>query len=103
MLVCGMERDEILNVLRLHEAALQARGIMHAALFGSRARGDAGPDSDTDILIELDQTRRVGLYEFVGIARTVSELFDGKVDVMEPEGMKPHIRARAVADAIYAF
>jgi uncharacterized protein len=33
---------------------LRARGVTHAALFGSRARGDAREDSDTDIMIEID-------------------------------------------------
>jgi hypothetical protein len=43
-----MDRQDIIARLRENEAALKARGVAHAALFGSRARGDARPDSDTD-------------------------------------------------------
>src|SRR5258708_4596803 len=48
-----MEKQDILAKLREHEAALKAPGVSHAALFGSRARGDAGPDSDIDILVDI--------------------------------------------------
>ncbi len=49
-----MKREEIIARLRENEAILRERGVMHAALFGSRARGDERPDSDTDIMIEFD-------------------------------------------------
>jgi len=42
-----MNRDEILTRLRENEAVLRSRGVAHAALFGSRARGDQRPGSDT--------------------------------------------------------
>ena len=45
-----MNRREILIKLRENKAALRARGISHVALFGSRARDDARPDSDIDIM-----------------------------------------------------
>jgi hypothetical protein len=46
---------------------LRARGVTHAALFGSRARGDAREDSDTDIMIEIDPEARIGVWDYVGI------------------------------------
>src|SRR5271168_621460 len=50
----GMNRQEIIDRLRENERALRERGVTHAALFGSRARGDNRPDSDTDIMIGVD-------------------------------------------------
>jgi predicted nucleotidyltransferase len=55
-----MDRQGIISWLRENETALRARGVAHAALFGSRARGDASPDSDTDIMIEIDPGAPVG-------------------------------------------
>ncbi|MBV9517278.1 MAG: nucleotidyltransferase domain-containing protein, partial [Hyphomicrobiales bacterium] len=49
-----MDRLEILAKLRDNAPALRSRGVKHAALFGSHARGDAQPDSDIDILIEIE-------------------------------------------------
>ena len=98
-----MESQAIIARLRENEAALRARGVMHAALFGSRARGDARPDSDTDIMIEIDPAARIGVYEYVGLKDYIAGLFDGAVDVVNRDGLKPYIRPTATADAIYAF
>jgi predicted nucleotidyltransferase len=98
-----MDRQHILARLREHAAELQARGVVHAALFGSRARGDARSDSDTDILVELDPAARLSVFDYAGIKLFVADLFDGHVDVVNRAALKPHIGAQAVADAVYAF
>ena len=98
-----MSRDDIIARLRENEAALRARGVAHAALFGSRARGDEGPGSDTDIMIEIDPSAPVGVYEYVRLKEYIASLFDGRVDVISREGVKPYVRPVATADAIYAF
>jgi predicted nucleotidyltransferase len=98
-----MDRQAILDRLRENQRQLRARGVLHAALFGSRARQDARPDSDTDILVELDPDRRLSVYEYVGLKEFVATLIDGPVDVVAREYLKTPLRAPTAADAIYAF
>jgi uncharacterized protein len=98
-----MTSDQIIARLREHEAALRARGVAHAALFGSRARGDEQPDSDTDIMVELDPAAHVGLWGYVGVEDYIAALFDGPVDVVDRDALKQHIRPAATADTLYAF
>ena len=98
-----MNREAIIARLRENEAALRARGVAHAALFGSRARGDERSDSDTDIMVELDPAARITLFDYVGLKDYIAGLFDGPVDVVNRDGLKPYVRPAATADAIYAF
>jgi hypothetical protein len=98
-----MDRQQIIARLREHEAALRARGVAHAALFGSRARGDDRPDSDTDILIEIDPAAHIGIWGYAGVKEYIATLFDGPVDVVDREALKPYIAPAATTDAIYAF
>ncbi len=98
-----MNREDIIARLRENEQALRARGVAHAAVFGSRARGDADPDSDTDIMIETDPAARIGVFEYVALKDYIASLFDGPVDVVNRNALKPYVRPAATADAIYAF
>ena len=98
-----MDTQEILAKLRENEAALRARGVAHAALFGSRARGDNRPDSDTDIMIEVDPDAHITVFDYAGLKEYVASLFDGPVDVVSRDGLKPYVRPAASAAAVYAF
>jgi uncharacterized protein len=98
-----MDRQEIIARLRDNEAALRKRGVRHAALFGSCARGEARPDSDVDIMIEVDPAARIGVYEYVAIKDYIAGLFDARVDVVRRDRLKTYVRPAAVGDAIYAF
>ena len=98
-----MNREEIIARLRENEAALRQRGVAHAALFGSRARGDQGPESDTDIMIEFDPTARITVFDYAGLKDYIAALFDGRVDVVNRDGLKPYVKPAATSDAVYAF
>jgi uncharacterized protein len=98
-----MNRQDIIDRLRQNERALRARGVTHAALFGSRARGDERADSDTDIMIEVDPDAHLSVYDYVGLKDYIASLFDGRVDVVSRDGLKPYVRPAATAEALYAF
>jgi predicted nucleotidyltransferase len=91
----AVTREQALAVLAIHATELRRRGVCHAALFGSVARGDATADSDIDILIELDPNVPIGVFGYVSLRRYIAELFTKRVDVVNRDALKAPLR-RAV-------
>ncbi|MBR0925682.1 nucleotidyltransferase family protein [Bradyrhizobium diazoefficiens] len=98
-----MDRPDPIAILRQSEHALRERGVLHAALFGSVARGDNHPGSDIDIMVEIDPDARITVFDYVELKEYISNLFDGPVDVVNRDGLKSYVAPAATADAVYAF
>ena len=98
-----MDSPEAIEILRRSERALRERGVRHAALFGSVARGDNRRDSDIDIMIDIDPDARVTVFDYVELKEYIARLFDQPVDVVNRASLKSHVSPAATADAIYAF
>ena len=77
--------------------------MRRAAVFGSVARGDSRPDSDIDIMVEIDPEAHITVFDYVGLKEYIAGLFDSPVDVVSRDNLKPYVRPTATADAIYAF
>ena len=98
-----MTCDEIIATLRRHEDELQKLGVVHLSVFGSQARGDAGPHSDIDLLASFDPGRNLSLFDVLEIEHRLVETLGREVDLVEETALKPKVRARAVKDALRAF
>lgn len=92
-----------LEILRTHEGDLRRLGVSHAAVFGSVARGQAGPDSDIDVLVELDDNLPMGVFEYARLKLYINELLCGSRDVVNRRTLKPLLRAGILHDSIHAF
>ena len=84
------KRQEILTIA-------QRRGAKNIRIFGSVSRHEARPDSDIDLLIDLEPER--SLLDMGGLAMDLQQLLNHKVDVITEAGLRPRIRADILKDA----
>jgi uncharacterized protein len=73
-------------------------GATNLRIFGSVARGDNRPDSDIDILVDLQRTWT--LFDHIGMMQDLEDLLHHKIDVTVAQGLREHLRDRIVNEAI---
>ena len=95
--------NDVLQTLRTHESELRRLGVSHAAVFGSVARGEAKADSDIDVLVELDEERSMGIFEYARLKLYINELLAGAGDIVNRRTLKPLLRDNILRDVIHAF
>ena len=64
---------------------------MRAYLFGSYVRGEANPESDIDILVDLDYSKKIGL-QFIQMKIDLEKLLHAKVDLVSSNGISKYIK-----------
>ena len=72
-------REQVMTIAARHHAD-------RVRLFGSAARGDDGPDSDIDLLVDFEQGS--SLFDLMRMARELQALFGRAVDVVSADGLK---------------
>ncbi|GAB3391206.1 hypothetical protein GCM10027568_16430 [Humibacter soli] len=89
--VVHAHRDELISALADH-------GGRNLRLFGSAARGDDGPDSDVDLLVDLDD--HVGIFDLAAMELAAERILGVAVDVVPANALKPRVAESALAEAI---
>jgi uncharacterized protein len=67
-----MKMEAIISALKSIHPALEAEGVRHIAFFGSRAGGDFRPDSDLDVLLDVDSQSRFSILGLMRVERLTS-------------------------------
>lgn len=76
--------------------------VLRAWLFGSYARGEENPDSDVDLLVELDESQRIGL-RFFGMYMDLKELLGREVDLVADGCLLPFAEETANRDKLLIY
>lgn len=85
------------DVRRLREICSQY-GIAKLSVFGSTARGEAGPASDVDVLYELKPGARLG-WEIEDLNDELAELFGRRVDLVAMRSLHPRLRDAVLSES----
>ena len=83
-------REEIFRIAARH-------GARNLRVFGSVARGEAGPDSDLDLLVDVEPGR--SLLDLGGLLMDLQDLLGCRVDVVTETGLRERIRDRVLREA----
>jgi hypothetical protein len=83
-------REDILRIAAQH-------GAHNVRVFGSVARGEARPDSDVDLLVEMEAGR--SLLDLGGLLMDLQALLGREVDVVTDKGLRDRIRTRVLQEA----
>ena len=77
---------------------LKEAGVTRSSIFGSYVRGEAGEDSDIDILVDFPRGK--GLFEFIGLQQELEEVLGKKVDLGEYNTLKPRIKDSVLSQQV---
>jgi uncharacterized protein len=94
-----MNLKQITDTLHENRSLLEKFSVRSLAVFGSVVRGEAGRESDVDILIEFEPDAEIGLFEFVGLKNLLSDLLGVSVDLATPDALHPALKDAILREA----
>ena len=86
-----VKREQILRLAKRH-------GVTRVRVFGSMARGDAGPQSDVDLLIDVGAESSAWFPG--GLVAELEELLGRRVQIVTERGLDDLLRDRVLEEAI---
>jgi len=99
----GANDHVMIERLRTLEGPLRARGVTSMDLFGSRARGDHGDNSDLDVLIAVDEKVRFTLLDLANLAVMASDCTGLAVNPLIAADLQPSFKQRILDDLTEIF
>lgn len=88
------DRKRLAEICRRH-------GVAQVRLFGSASRGEAGPDSDIDLLVDF--ATPTGFFELIRLEDELEAFFGRPVDVVTEPGLSPYLREPILTSASVIF
>ena len=93
-----MDRQAILDFLRTNKDELAKKyGVLSIGLFGSYARGEAKPESDIDLVVEMPSS----FEKFFGLKSYLEEHLQKKIDLGMKHTFRSFIRESIRDDVVY--
>lgn len=91
--------EGVISALRAAAPGIKRRWPIRAlGVFGSCARGEAGPTSDVDVLVEFEEP--VGLSTFLALEEALSAAVGRRIDLVSRAALKPYMGRRVLAELV---
>jgi predicted nucleotidyltransferase len=94
-----VSREIILKLIEGSHTRLRSLGVRELGLFGSFARGEAGPDSDVDFFVDFDEK---SFDRYMAVKELLEDVLGRKVDLVVKSAIKPRLRDVILREAVRA-
>lgn len=98
-----MTREEIISTIRKNAGAIKAEGVTGLAIFGSRVRGDNRPDSDIDVLVEVEPDASFSLLNLIGVEHIIEDATGLPAQATMRRSLPPRFAERIADDVVEVF
>ena len=92
--------NDAIELISVHLDDLRNMCVKSLSIFGSLARGEFGPGSDIDLLVEFSEP--VGFFRLIELKQYLERLFEREVDLATPDALRPEIKDQILKEAIRA-
>jgi len=99
----SMSKTEMANMIPMLQHYFAGQPVNRAYLFGSFSRGEETPESDVDILVDLDKSIPIGLLQYVSMKLDLQDLLHREVDLVEREELLPFAQESANRDKLLIY
>jgi uncharacterized protein len=95
-----MTIDEVRRLIEPEKDALRAKGVSALYVFGSVARGEAGPESDVDVLIDIEPGRRFHIIDLANVYNRLTAALGTDIDIVTSRSVENSFQARVIEGAV---
>ncbi len=95
-------KSDVRERLLRNRADIEELGVKSLGLFGSFVRGDQGPDSDVDLLVEFEPQEKT-FDNLTRLSILLEEALQRRVELVTPESLSPYIGPRILREVQYVF
>ena len=98
-----MPTAEVRNMIPRMQRFFAKQPVNRAYLFGSCSRGEETKDSDIDIMIDLDKSQPIGLFQYVNMKLDLQDLLKRPIDLVEMDELLPFAQESAQRDKMLIY
>ncbi len=92
------------NIKKIVQHYFKDKPVNKVYLFGSYARGDAKEDSDVDLIVEIDDTKkRMSLFSFIELQLGIEKYLNKKADLVEDHLFFPRVKLQAEKERLILY
>ncbi len=94
-----MNKQQVIDTILANKALLEEFSVKSISVFGSVVRDEAQSGSDVDFLVDFKQEAGIGLFEFIRLKNTLSDILGVKVDLVTPDALHPALKDDILQEA----